>query len=159
MEIDDFIEIFWRIFSLGETFDRFEIDRLEEKRHRDRQLRSVNRSYGNHHQNYGYSRSHANSLERSTSYHRRSRSRSRSLQVANRKRAKLSIKDRLGTPVKKKVLVQQRLSPIPSTSRQQPINETQAPDEPIDDIGDNIQETIDMIDLDSILNKCICKYA
>lgn len=141
---------------LGETFDRFEIDKLEESRHRDRSFRSINRTQNHNHSDNG--------RERSSSRHRRNRSRSRSVQLHSRHSAKpkSSIKDRLGAPVRKETPVRQRLSPIPSTSRHQHKNDTHASNDQTDGIANGshvLQATIDMSDLASILKKCICKFA
>lgn len=174
--------IFVVFFRLSESFDRFEIDTLEEirqqngqhpmhgeinsrrrQRLRDPYRRSISRGQNhntNHNRSFGHS--NASSRERSLLHHERSRSHSAQVQSRQNVR-KSSVKDRLGTPVKKSV--RQRLSPVPSTSQQQHHNdkhssngnETQALDQ-IDGFADP-QETFDMSDLDSILNKCICKFS
>lgn len=146
-------------FRLSEAFDRFEIDTLEERRQqnvkqslRDRYRRSVS-----------HSQNHSRGIGRK---HERSRSHSSALHVQSHQNVrKSSVKDRLGTPVKKPV--RHRLSPVPSTSQQQHNeqhsfngDETQALDQ-IDGGGGGAdsQETFDMSDIDSILNKCICKFS
>lgn len=173
---------------LSETFDRFEIEKLEEKRYsnghghdrRRQSLRDRNRRSMSHHHNHNQSQNHSRSLVSRSHHHgssrersvlRHERSRSHSVQVQSRqKNRKSSVKDRLGTPVKKPS--KQLASPQPSTSQQQPqqqqhhpdneqkdfkSNETQALDE-LDGTADDSQETFDMSDLNSILSKCICKH-
>lgn len=144
---------------LSETFDRFEIDKLEEKQHQNGQYQTSRNRHSR-----DCSRSHANGQERSSSRQRRSRS--RNAHVHSRQTAKKSsIKDRLGTPVKKQQPVRQRMSPAPSTSQHVDVvggqnfdaDETQASEDQINDTDVN-HASIDMNDLDSILNKCICKF-
>lgn len=170
---------------LSESFDRFEIDTLEDQRQsnghhdrrrqslRDRSRRSVSRSYSQSHSyshNYNFNRSfsrnhhHGSSRERSMMRHERSRSRSMHGQSRQHAR-KSSVKDRLGTPVKKPS--KQHMSPQPSTSKQEPRHrDIDEPDvnanggQTLDEVYDTAesQEPFDMSDLDSILNKCICKF-
>lgn len=148
-------------FRLSETFDRFEIDKIEEKRHQNSRY-ALNREMidRRRHSSRNHSQNHRGGQERSSS--RRRRSRSYNIHGQSRQSLpKSSIKDRLGTPVKKQIPVRQRLSPVPSTSRQdqepQYFNAQGTPaSDHIDGIADH-QDMIDMSDLESILNKCMCK--
>lgn len=200
-----FSQFLFACFRLSETFDRFEIETLEENRNgrghshghdrlrrqslRDHTRRSVSHSHSHgHNQSYNNSRScrttpvvnrshhHRASSQERRSFSRHERSRSRSAQVQSRQNVrKSSVKDRLGTPVKRPSKPRLPWSPQPSTSQQQPPppqqqqqqhhdteqhsfngNEAQALDE-LDGTADESQETFDMSDLNSILSKCICK--
>lgn len=152
----------WHFFlRLSETFDRFDIDTLEDQRHsnghHDRRRQSLRDRSRRSNRHRGSSR------ERSSMRHERSRSRS-----MHQHARKSSVKDRLGTPVKKPS--KQPMSPQPSTSKQEPKHERHCNfDEPdananrsqtLDEVydTDDNQETFDMSDLDSILSKCICKF-
>lgn len=192
----------WIIFRLSETFDRFEIDALEQRRppppqqqhhhhnhygqysstkeiddrrqqsYRDRYRRSVSRSHSHshnhhHHRSRSYNGNLENIGERRSTHHQRSRSRSRSVHVHNRQSVqKFSVKNRLGTPVKNQTPVKNRLGPVPSTSQQQQwrnnertVSSSGAAQATNQINGTDIsQETIDMNDLNSLLDKCICKF-
>lgn len=131
---------------------------------RDRDRRSIShcQQHSQSHSRSFTAREQVNGRERSPLRHQERRSHSAQFQGGQNVR-KTSVKDRLGTPVKKPLPVVHNSSPKPSTSQQHYQNErnynTNTADE-MDQIDGNAEseEMIDMSDLVSILNKCICKF-
>lgn len=162
------------IFRLSETFDRFEIDSIEtaaDDNSMHRSGRSVSHSY--EHKNgrlikngyrYGHNRSRSQSRSRSRNCTRsrsRIRERSQSHYTSHRLHDRhTSVKDRLGTPVKKqKPSIKQRLTSPPSDHHGELSQTEESSNMQSESEQTNVNKQIVQIDvgaLDDILTN-ICK--